>query len=67
MIDFSLKEVIISSASNPRAAWAIVRNGAVAEFSIAADDKVSHYFDRKTIPISLASPLKEFSIEITIS
>jgi hypothetical protein len=48
MIDSSLKEVILSSASNPRAAWAIVRNGAVAEFSIAADDRVSHYFDSKT-------------------
>jgi hypothetical protein len=48
VIPSSLKKVIISSASNPRAAWAIVRNGAVAEFSIAADNMVNHYFDRKT-------------------
>ncbi len=32
--------------SNPRSAWAIVRNGAVAEFSISAvDDILYHFFD----------------------
>ena len=46
MIPSALKKVIVSAASNPRSAWSIVRNGAVAEFSISAtDDTLCHYFD----------------------
>jgi hypothetical protein len=47
MIPSSLKKVIISAASNPRSAWSIVRNGAVAEFSVsaAADDCLSNNID----------------------
>lgn len=46
MIPSALKKIIVSAVSNPRSAWSIVRNGAVAEFSIStADDTLHHYFD----------------------
>jgi hypothetical protein len=46
VIPSTLKKVIVSAVSNPRSAWCIVRNGAVAEFSVsAAIDTLRYYFD----------------------
>lgn len=38
MIDQSLKKLLINASVDPRAAWAIVRDGVVAEFSIFEGD-----------------------------
>lgn len=44
-----IKILLISSSINKKSNWAIVRNGAVSEFSIASNDKhINQYFDNFT-------------------
>lgn len=49
MIDPFIKKLLIESSTNLKSSWAIVRNGAVAEFCITNDDDdPKQYFDKET-------------------
>ena len=48
MINSFIKNLLIKSSINEKSIWAIVRNGAVSEFSITSNDKPNQYFDNIT-------------------
>jgi hypothetical protein len=48
MINRFLKKLLMNASTNKKSSWAIVRNGAVSEFSITANDKPKQYFDNIT-------------------
>ncbi|MEM2760322.1 MAG: hypothetical protein QXU32_04105 [Nitrososphaerales archaeon] len=51
MIKPALKKLLIDASVNKRSAWAIVRDGVVAEFSIAGDDKPVRTLDNNTLTV----------------
>jgi hypothetical protein len=48
MINPHVKKILIESSVDRRSTWAIVRDGAVAEFSITDTDEPKQYFDQET-------------------
>jgi hypothetical protein len=49
MINSFVKKLLVDSSLEKKASWAIVRDGAVTEFSIANTDEPKQYFDQETI------------------
>jgi hypothetical protein len=48
MINPHIKKILIDSSVDRKSSWAIVRDGAVAEFSITNTDEPRQYFDQET-------------------
>jgi hypothetical protein len=48
MINSFVKKVLIDSSLDKKSSWAIVRDGAVAGFSIATAVEPKQYFDQET-------------------
>jgi hypothetical protein len=48
MINAFIKKILIESSKDKKSSWAIVRDGAVAEFSVTSVDKPKQYFDQET-------------------
>lgn len=48
MIDPFIKRLLIESSVDKKASWAIVRDGAVAEFSITNTDEPKQHFEQES-------------------
>jgi len=48
MINVFIKKILIESSMHKKSSWAIVRDGAVAEFSVTSVDEPKQYFDQET-------------------
>ncbi len=48
MINPHIKKILIESSVDRKSSWAIVRDGAVAVFSITNTDEPKQYFDQET-------------------
>jgi hypothetical protein len=66
MIDSGVKQVIINASLSKRSSWAIIRNGAVAEFSITDSDinTVHQYYDNDTNILTVETPKAILELEM---
>jgi hypothetical protein len=64
MINSFIKNLLISSSINKKSSWAIVRNGAVSEFSITSNDKPNQYFDNFTNTLTVETNKANLKIKL---
>lgn len=65
MFDPGIKKLLISASVSSRSAWAIVRDGVVAEFCID-NDKPVHRFDNNTLTVETSKARMEITFDDSI-
>jgi len=63
MTSSSLKQLIIDASLNTRSSWAIVRNGAVAEFSVSAGDRPVRNFNVNENTLTVDTPKANLKLD----
>ncbi len=69
MLDPFIKHLLLNASINKKSSWAIVRNGAVSEFSITTDDKPKQYFDniKNTLTIETNKAILQLKLDDSIT